>query len=144
MEQMLNNKAKAEAPSKIFTVLSAILGAIFGVFFTIMLYYCFADSEAMLPLLCFFLPIAAIGLWCVYKPVHFQGVENISVCSAAWQCFLHFSCAWQRHFTATLHMILTMFMLQPEEWRGSVLWAVAKNISLSSRTIFSSCFFLHF
>ena len=67
MEQMLNNKAKAEAPSKIFTVLSAILGAIFGVFFTIMLYYCFADSEAMLPLLCFFLPIAAIGLWCVYK-----------------------------------------------------------------------------
>ena len=67
MEQMLNNKAKAEAPSKIFTVLSAILGAIFGVFFTIMLYYCLADSEAMLPLLCFFLPIAAIGLWCVYK-----------------------------------------------------------------------------
>lgn len=69
MEHSLTAQAeeRAKEPTKVFLVLSVILGALLGVFFIPMLFYCFADSGEMLPLLCFFLPLAAMGLWCASK-----------------------------------------------------------------------------
>ncbi len=72
MEKILaaQNAAKeAEKPTKVFHVLSVILGALLGLFFLPMLLYCFADTGEMLPLLCFFLPLAGIGLWCASKGI---------------------------------------------------------------------------
>lgn len=72
MEVMLaarNAAEEAEKPTKVFLVLSVILGALLGLFFLPMLFYCFADTGEMLPLLCFFLPLAALGLWCASKGI---------------------------------------------------------------------------
>ena len=61
MEKVLaaQNAAKeAEKPTKVFLVLSVLLGTLLGLFFLPMLFYCFADTGEMLPLLCFFLPLS--------------------------------------------------------------------------------------
>lgn len=72
MEKVLaaQNAAKeTEKPTKVFLVLSVLLGTLLGLFFLPMLFYCFADTGEMLPLLCFFLPLAAMGLWCASKGI---------------------------------------------------------------------------
>lgn len=55
------------APTRTFRVLSAILGAMLGVFYSVMLWYAFGATGDYAPLMLFFLPLVMLALFCVNR-----------------------------------------------------------------------------